>query len=153
LIIEHLCRSSGRKILLGNYIGYNFPEPRSIDFNLRWESIKAGFRANYLIAVSRSTDRKKLFELKTLPYEEAKETLMSLPGVGRKIADCVLLYSLDFLEAFPVDTWIKKGLQKSYFRGKQIGEKKLEEFGRAHFGPFAGYAQLYLYHYWRHHPA
>jgi len=151
-IIEHLCRSTGKELHLGNYIGYGFPEPRCIDLNLRWESIKAGFRANYLIETSRSVDREKLRDLKDLPYEEARELLMRLPGVGRKVADCVLLYSLDFLEAFPIDTWIKKGLQKSYLNGRQMGEKKLEEFARAHFGPLAGYAQLYLYHYWRHHP-
>ena len=78
---------------------------------------------------------------------------MSLSGVGKKVADCVLLYSLDFVEAFPIDTWIKKGLQKTYFGGEKVGEKKMEEFVAHHFGPFAGYAQLYLFHYWRHNHA
>gem|GEM_PF-4145983 len=62
------------------------------------------------------------------------------------------LHSLDFLEAFPIDTWIKKGVQKTYFNGEKVGEKKMEEFVKGHFGPYAGYAQLYLYHYWRNHP-
>jgi N-glycosylase/DNA lyase len=75
---------------------------------------------------------------------------MTFSGVGKKVADCTLLYSLDFLEAFPIDTWIKKGLQKSYFRGKKTGEKAMEEFVSKHFGPYAGYAQLYLYQFWRH---
>jgi N-glycosylase/DNA lyase len=74
---------------------------------------------------------------------------MNLSGVGKKIADCILLYSLDFLEAFPMDTWIKKGLQKDYFDGKRVGEKELEEFVSKHFGRYGGYAQLYLYHFWR----
>jgi N-glycosylase/DNA lyase len=77
---------------------------------------------------------------------------MNLPGVGKKVADCILLYSLDFLEAFPMDTWIKKGLQQIYFRGKKVGEKAMEESVSDHFGPYAGYAQLYLYHLWRHQP-
>jgi N-glycosylase/DNA lyase len=76
---------------------------------------------------------------------------MGIPGVGKKVADCVLLYSLDFLEAFPMDTWIKKGLQRAYFGGRKVGEKGMEEFVTHQFGPLAGYAQLYLYHYWRHH--
>ena len=76
---------------------------------------------------------------------------MRLPGVGKKVADCTLLYSLDFLEAFPIDTWIKKGLQKVYFRGTQVGEKTMEQFVNKHFGPYAGYAQLYLYYHWRQH--
>jgi N-glycosylase/DNA lyase len=77
---------------------------------------------------------------------------MNLSGVGKKVADCTLLYSLDFFEAFPMDTWIRRGLRKSYFRGKKTGEKAMEEFVSNHFGPYAGYAQLYLYHFWRHQP-
>jgi N-glycosylase/DNA lyase len=77
---------------------------------------------------------------------------MILSGVGKKIADCTLLYSLDFLGAFPIDTWIKKGLQKVYFGGRRVGAKEMEEFVSNHFGSHAGYAQLYLYHFWRHQP-
>ena len=97
-------------------------------------------------------DRNQLLSLKGLSYREAREQLMRLSGVGKKVADCTLLYSLDFLEAFPMDTWIKKGLQKIYFKGKKAGEKTMEEFVSHHFGPYAGYAQLYLYHFWRHFP-
>jgi 3-methyladenine DNA glycosylase/8-oxoguanine DNA glycosylase len=50
-----------------------------------------------------------------------------------------------------MDTWIKKGLQRAYFGGRKVGEKGMEEFVTHQFGPLAGYAQLYLYHYWRHH--
>ena len=76
---------------------------------------------------------------------------MDFRGVGKKVADCILLYSLDFLEAFPIDTWIKKGLETTYFCGRRVAEKKTEEFVSNHFGPYGGYAQLYLYHYWRNH--
>ncbi len=150
-IMEQLRRLSGKTIAAGHYVGYRFPEP--LDMTSRQlESVGAGFRTAYLLKVSRSIDRNRLLALKTYSYGEAKERLMSLPGVGRKVADCVLLYSLDFLEAFPVDTWIRKGLQKVYWGGRRVGEKETEEFVSRHFGPFAGYAQLYLYHYWRHHP-
>jgi N-glycosylase/DNA lyase len=151
-IIENLCRSSGKRILLGNYVGYSFPEPLDIDRSLQWESIRAGFRARYLIEASRSIDREGLLKLKNQSYPAARESLMKLPGVGKKVADCVLLYSLNFLEAFPLDTWTLRGLQQVYFQGKRVGEKRLEEFARAHFGSLGGYAQLYLYHFWRHHP-
>lgn len=149
-IIEHLCRSSGEKVVWGNTLGYGFPEPQSIKNPLQLESARAGFRTGYLIEVSRCVDRSQLLSLKDLPYQKAKQELMGLSGVGKKIADCVLLYSLDFLEAFPIDTWIKKGLQNAYFDGRRVGEKETEEFVFNHFGPFAGYAQLYLYHFWRH---
>jgi len=151
-ILENLSRFSGKKLLLGHHIGYGFPEPHAIDNSLPWESIRAGFRARYLIETSRLIDREGLLALKHQSYEAARERLMDLPGVGKKVADCVLLYSLDFLEAFPLDTWTVRGVRKAYFKGKRIGEKRLEAFSRKHFGPLAGYAQLYLYHYWRHHP-
>ncbi len=151
-IIEHVCKSSGEKVVWGDYLGYRFPEPQSIRNPLQLESARAGFRTNYLVNASRSVDRNQLLLLKDLSYKTAREKLMQLSGVGKKVADCTLLYSLDFLEAFPMDTWIKKGLQKIYFRGRNAGEKAMEEFVSNHFGPYAGYAQLYLYHFWRHHP-
>jgi N-glycosylase/DNA lyase len=151
-IIELLCKSSGKKVLFENYIGYCFPEPNCIHTPHQLESIGAGFRTSYLVNASRCIDRTQLLALKGLPYTKARKKLMGLSGVGRKVADCTLLYSLDFLEAFPIDTWMKKGLQKVYFKGKRVGEKALEEFVSDYFGPYAGYAQLYLYHYWRNHP-
>jgi N-glycosylase/DNA lyase len=151
-MIELLCRSSGKKVVFGNYTGHLFPEPNSIKTPLQLEPVRAGFRTSYLVEVSQFVDRNQLLSLKDLTYKEARQKLMSLPGVGKKIADCILLYSLDFLQAFPMDTWIQKGLQKIYFKEKKVGEKVMEEFVSNHFGPYAGYAQLYLYHYWRKHP-
>jgi N-glycosylase/DNA lyase len=150
-MLEAFCKSSGPKIFLENHLSYGFPEPRCIKTPLQLEPVRAGFRASYLIQAYRYIDRKYLLSLIGLPYKEAREQLMSLPGVGKKVADCTLLYSLDFIEAFPMDTWIKKGLKKVYFKGKKAGEKAMEEFVSHHFGPYAGYAQLYLYHFWRHH--
>jgi N-glycosylase/DNA lyase len=148
-MIEGFCKSSGKPTTWGNHIGYGFPEPNCIETPLQLESVKAGFRTGYLFKANQCVDRSKLLDLKSLPYKEARKTLMNLPGVGKKVADCVLLYSLDFLESFPMDTWIKRGLQRDYFGGKRVGEKTLESFLSDRFGPYAGYAQLYLYHYWR----
>ncbi len=149
-MIEVLCKSSGRKVSWGNTIGYRFPEPHCIETPLQLEPVRAGFRTKYLLKASQCTDRSRLLSLRSLPYKEARDQLMRLPGVGQKVADCTLLYSLDFLEAFPMDTWIKKGLKKVYFKGRKAGEKAMEEFVSDHFGRFAGYAQLYLFHFWRH---
>ncbi|MGQ9645506.1 MAG: DNA-3-methyladenine glycosylase family protein [Thermodesulfobacteriota bacterium] len=151
-IVESLCRISGKRIAFGTFLGYGFPEPACIRNEVQLESVRAGFRAGYLVNASRCINRHQLLALRGLPYREARQRLMSVRGVGKKVADCTLLYSLDFLEAFPIDTWIKRGLEKVYFKGKRTGEKKMEEFVSNHFGPFAGYAQLYLYHYWRNHP-
>jgi N-glycosylase/DNA lyase len=150
-MIEVLCKSSGKKISWENYVGYGFPEPHCMETPLQLEPVKAGFRTKYLVKASQCIDRNHLLSLRSLSYKEARKQLMTLSGVGKKVADCTLLYSLDYLEAFPMDTWIRKGLQKFYFRGKKTGEKTMEEFVSNHFGPYAGYAQLYLYHFWRHH--
>ncbi len=149
-MIEVLCKSSGKRISWGNYMGYGFPEPHCIENPLQLEPVRAGFRTKYLVRAGQCIDRDHLLSLRSLSYKEARRRLMSLSGVGRKVADCTLLYSLDFLEAFPMDTWIRKGLQKIYFKGKKTGDKAMEEFVSGHFGPYAGYAQLYLFHLWRH---
>ncbi len=151
-MIEVLCKSSGKKISWRNHVGYGFPEPRCMETPLQLEPVKAGFRTKYLVKASQCIDRSDLLSLRNLSYQEARKRLMSLSGVGKKVADCTLLYSLDFLEAFPMDTWIKKGLQRVYFKGRKAGEKVMEEFVSKHFGPNAGYAQLYLFHFWRRHP-
>ncbi len=151
-MIEVLCKSSGKKISWGNYVGYGFPEPRCMETPHQLEPVKAGFRTKYLVKASQCIDRSQLLSLKSLSYRDARERLMGLSGVGKKVADCTLLYSLDFFEAFPMDTWIKKGLQRDYFNGKKTGEKAMEEFVSRHFGTYAGYAQVYLYHFWRHPP-
>ncbi len=150
--IEALCRRSGEKIIFRNMIGYTFPEPLAIQTPLELQEVRAGFRTPYLVSANRSIDRNQLLALKGRSYEEARQTLMSLPGVGKKIADCTLLYSLDFMQAFPIDTWMKKGLRSSYFGGEKVGDRVMEEFVKNHFGAYAGYAQLYLYHFWRNHP-
>ncbi len=151
-IIEALCKSAGKKILYGNYVGYGFPEPRCLGNPVQLDSVGAGFRKSYLVKANQCIDRNELLSLKGLSYWDARKRLTTLSGVGKKIADCTLLYSLDFLEAFPMDTWITRGLRKFYFDGKRVGEKAMEEFVSNHFGRYAGYAQLYLYHFWRNHP-
>jgi len=112
---------------------------------------KMGFRAPYLLSAARTLVEGKL-ELDSLnakPIEEARECLMTLDGVGPKIADCILLFAYGFPEAFPIDVWIKKALSTLYFRGRPVSAAKLNTFVSSHFGPHAGYAQQYLFHYMR----
>ena len=151
-MIELICKTYGEKIIYKNIIGYGFPEPGKINHFKSLDYIGVGFRKDFLIEACRQMDRQKLLSLKGLSYKEARKELIKNLGVGKKIADCVLLYSLDFLEAFPIDTWIKKGISKAYFGGKKVGMKEMESFVSDHFGPYAGYAQLYLYQFWRNHP-
>jgi len=105
-----------------------------------------GFRARYIAETARFLANQPgwLEETETLPYAIAKERLCSLPGVGEKVADCVLLFGAGRLEAFPVDVWILKTLARRYglddWRTPQLAH-----FGRVHFGPLAGLAQQFLF--------
>lgn len=105
-----------------------------------------GFRARYIAETARflAAHPGWLEETETLPYPIAKERLCSLPGVGEKVADCVLLFGAGRLEAFPVDVWILKTLARRYgLEGWRTPQ--LAQFGRVHFGPLAGLAQQYLF--------
>jgi len=90
-------------------------------------------------------------ELRASDYEEAHEQLKRLHGVGDKVADCVCLFSLGFLEAFPIDVWIERVIQRHYEIFTQSGKSyaKKSKAAREYFGQYAGYAQEYLYYYTR----
>lgn len=105
-----------------------------------------GFRARYIHQTAQHIAAHPgwLEETEALPYAEAKARLVSLPGVGEKVADCVLLFGAGRLEAFPVDVWILKTMAKRYgLEGWKPAQ--VAQFGRAHFGPLAGLAQQYLF--------
>ena len=82
---------------------------------------------------------------------DAREELMKLRGVGQKIADCVLLFAGGHQEVFPVDVWIERALQQLYFPKRRPSAKQLRKFADTHFGPYAGFAQQYLFHHARVH--
>jgi N-glycosylase/DNA lyase len=109
-----------------------------------------GFRARYISQTAHflAAHPGWLEETETLPYAAAKERLCSLPGVGEKVADCVLLFGAGRLEAFPVDVWIIKTMERRY---ALTGWKpaQIAHFGRTHFGPLAGLAQQFLFSYER----
>ena len=110
-----------------------------------------GFRARYISETAQflAAHPGWLDETESLPYAAAKQRLCSLPGVGEKVADCVLLFGAGKLEAFPVDTWIVKSMAQRY--GLQRWKPaQIAHFGRVHFGPLAGLAQQYLFAYERH---
>ena len=87
-------------------------------------------------------------EIDRLPYPEAKARLCELPGVGEKVADCVLLFGTGRLEAFPVDVWIVKAMAQRYSLDGW-SPAQIAHFGRTHFGPYAGLAQQFLFSYER----
>jgi N-glycosylase/DNA lyase len=110
-----------------------------------------GYRAKPVVQVSKLISKKKfkLDELSNCQYDEAHESLLNLPGVGPKVADCFLLYGVGMLEAAPVDVWIHRIASRLYFRGRKVSRLKTAEFLRDRYGKWAGYAQLYLFDYAR----
>jgi len=154
-IISLLCERYGQRIStpIGEEATHAFPTASSLaglrESDLR--DCKMGFRAPYLLETARivAEERMRLDELQKLPVEAARLKLMELPGVGRKIADCVLLFAYGFQSAFPVDVWILKALRQLYFPRRRVKMKKLHGFAASHFGPWGGYAQQYLFHYMR----
>ena len=112
---------------------------------------KMGFRAPNLLRTARAivAGEVDLSCLRSMPVALAREELIKLPGVGRKIGDCVLLFAYGFQEAFPVDVWIAKALRELYFPTRRPSPARLLKFSQTYFGPNAGYAQQYLFHYMR----
>ncbi len=112
----------------------------------RLRAAKLGYRARYIYQTARFlAERPGLLECtEAAPTEEARARLLELPGVGRKIADCTLLFGAGRLEAFPIDTWVEKILTRSYqLEGWKLTQ--LQDFARIHFGSASGYAQQYLF--------
>ncbi len=131
----------------------DFPTPQRVaecsESELR--ECKLGFRAPYLLEAARriSQGKLQLSALEKAPINEAREQLMTLPGVGPKVADCVLLFGYGFPTAFPVDVWIYKAIQQLYFPKRRASARQLQRFTQTYFGPHSGYAQQYLFHYMR----
>jgi len=167
-MIASLSRRFGSSLMFEGRRLHGFPEPKALaDASLHeLRRCELGYRAVSVRATARLIDKGDfdVESLKTMPYKEGKKMLMTLPGVGPKVADCVLLFSLDKLEAFPIDVWMKRILLKHYsqcFESRFVKKTKskrsftprqyqfLYDFGRQYFGEYVGYAQEYLYHYER----
>lgn len=168
LMLSKLCRKFGEKKAFDGLDFYTLPTVDKLAFasenGLR--ECGLGYRAKYVQATAEKIhdENINLESLKTLPYLEAKKMIVDFPGVGLKVADCVLLFSLEKLDAFPVDVWVKRvilnhyqnhfpeALVKKLLSHESLSNseyEKLSAFGRNYFGRYAGYAQEYLYHYER----
>lgn len=137
---------------LGEYEGvsfYSFPNIEILKNITREEFIecKAGFRADYLVAAAKymTNDMNDKY-FNRYSYEEAKKELLSIKGVGEKVANCVLLFALGYCNAFPVDVWIKRTVEQVYF-GKETSVKDIQKFVDEMYGKYGGYAQQYMFSY------
>ena len=147
--LADIAREYGIPVRLGPLAGHAFPRPDRLDDEAGLRRLKLGFRASYLVQAARLARSGILEEIGALPYEDAKETLMVMPGVAEKVADCVLLFAYGRLNAFPVDTWIRKVMVRMFFRGRRVPDRAIRAFASERWGDLAGVAQQYLYHWSR----
>ena len=155
--LEKITKKFGVKVEIENKEFFLFPKPEKLA-NASIEEIKkcgVGYRAPFIKQAAEMVFSKKIdFKyLEKLDYKEAKKNICLIPGVGNKVADCILLFSLNKLEAFPLDTWMIKILEKYYsnefkIETKTITQKQYEILHEKivnYFGPYCGYAQQFLF--------
>src|SRR5215471_2676774 len=144
----------GEQRKIGDQIVYSFPSAHRLaqasEKELR--DCKLGYRAKNLRATARlvSCGHANLEAWSALSDVELRKQLCAVPGVGPKIANCVMLFAYERLRAFPIDVWIERVLKQHYFsRRKKMTAQRLREFSETYFGEHGGYAQQYLFHHAR----
>ncbi len=137
-----------------NCIAYTFPTVKRIAQSSEKELRKCalGYRAKNLLKTARLVDSGEadLEAWAALCDLELRTRLCELPGVGAKIANCVMLFAYERLRAFPIDVWIERVLREKYFpRARKLTGRRLRAFSETYFGEHGGYAQQYLFHHAR----
>ena len=151
--VESIADELGRPLGLGTPVPKSFPTPHELAAagEQRLRRLGLGFRAKYVAATATliAEGRTDLMALREATYHEALEALTALPGVGDKVANCVMLFSLDKLDAFPVDVWVHRALEEWYLNGtrpEKVRKKDMRAWAQRRFGAYAGYANQYLFH-------
>jgi len=144
----------------GSYLGsvngedyYSFPDCSVLGTITEedFREMKTGFRAPYLAdaVLKLSSGELKAADFKGVGEEEAGKKLMTVKGVGEKVANCVMLFSLGYRAAFPIDVWIKRIMEELYFNGEDTSKDVIAKFAKENYGEYGGYAQQYLFCYGR----
>lgn len=148
-IIASLCENFGEKIDFGGKTYYAFPTPEAIaGLSLSdLAPLRAGFRDKYILDAAQKVagGEISLSELEEMPSDLAAQELMRIKGIGKKVADCILLFGLGRYEIFPKDVWIYRILNEVY----SVDKSDADDFVRDTFGQYGGMAQQYLYYYYR----
>ena len=152
-IIERMSEKYGNEIEFEGKKYYTFPKPAelanvSID---DFRKLGLGFRDVRIYDTVQKTLKGEI-NLEKLEKEQdiekLKEDLLKISGVGPKVADCIMLFSLQKYEVFPVDVWVRRVISELYFKNEEQNPKTIQVFAKNHFGKLAGLAQQYLF-YWR----
>ncbi len=153
--ISHtLRRKFGKRLRLAEIELFAYPTVAALAKTSELELRKCalGYRAKNLLGTARmiANGEVELEKIRAMNDDDARAELCRFPGVGEKIANCVLLFAYERVRAFPIDIWIERVLRETYFaRKRKITAKRLREFSQSYFGEFGGYAQQYLFHHAR----
>jgi N-glycosylase/DNA lyase len=148
LNVGSIAVSFGRRLAPGER-DFEFPPPEAVAAagEARLRALGLGFRAAFVAAAAEQLARGlDLTSLRTASYADARRVLMSLPGVGEKVADCVLAFSLDKPEAFPIDRWVRRALERWYGVSPKLSNSAVGDWARSHFGEYGALAQQYMFH-------
>lgn len=155
-LLNALCQHAGRPALCGNAACsrscplketderpriHTFPLPADIPDAATLRSLGFGFRADFLASISQSVTPASLEGLRSQSYADACRLLRHLPGVGQKVADCVLLFALDFSEAFPIDVHVRRAALRRLFNGRPARDAEIRRAALDYYGTHAGFAQ------------
>lgn len=152
-IIERISKKYGKKIIFEEKEYYTFPTVKELSRATVEElrNLGLGFRDVRVFETTRKIYIKEA-DLEELKKEKdickIEELLLSLPGVGPKVADCIMLFSLKKYQVFPIDVWVRRVMSELYFENKEQKPQKIKEFVKNYYGERAGLAQQYLF-YWR----
>lgn len=152
-VIENLSVSFGDYI--GNYRGkeyFSFPTAERLSAAPveRILECKAGFRAPRIKAAATRflTEKDKIYNIKNMSYDEGLAYLKTYKGIGDKVANCILLFSMKHFDTFPVDVWVRRVMQTLYV-SKETKDADIRKFAENKFGKYSGFAQQYLFFYAR----
>tara|TARA_B100001750_G_scaffold100484_1_gene79504 strand:- start:516 stop:989 length:474 start_codon:yes stop_codon:yes gene_type:complete len=149
-MVDQLSLALGQVVSIGNISRSVFPSARTVadagEPVLR--QLGLGYRARYLAETAKviTENGLNLELLREMSFADARRYLLGMTGVGEKVADCVLLFSLDQMQSFPIDRWVRRVLEESYPISKDLSYQSLMTWAQNQFGAHAGYAQQYLFH-------
>jgi len=149
--IDKICVKWGKPVQYKNHTYYTFPTLENLS-NVtikEFEECGTGFRAKYIKdTIERIKETNNLKEIISLNDDECHKKLQEFSGIGPKVADCIMLFSMEKYSAFPVDVWVKRAMQHFYL-APDVSLKKIRNFGREKFGVLSGFAQQYFFYYAR----
>lgn len=150
--VENISKMFGNKIEFDGKEYYSFPDVESLSKATvsELEECGCGFRAPYIVDTVQKlkSGESSLSDIQRMKTDDAAKELMKLKGIGPKVADCIMLFSMGKYDAFPVDVWVKRVMQYLYL-APDVSLKKIRDFARDKFGDIAGFAQEYLFYYAR----